>query len=245
MKDNFSHQADEYARFRPTYPTEWYDFLYDHLSRYEHAWDCATGNGQIAEVLAKRFSEVWATDISLAQLQQAPAHPNITYRQQAAETADFSPEYFDLITVGQAIHWLDHERFYRVVDHCLRSSGLLALIGYQLFRIDPAVNTVIDTFYHEVIGPYWDAERRHIDRAYTDIPFPYPLLPTPAFSLSYQWNFQQVIGYLGTWSAVQHFRREKGQDPVALIREELQQAWGREETKRASFPLLVRVGQKT
>ena len=35
----------------------------------ENAWDCGTGNGQVAKILAGFFNEVQATDISQNQLE--------------------------------------------------------------------------------------------------------------------------------------------------------------------------------
>ena len=58
MKDNFSTQSSQYAKFRPTYPQALYDFLMSHVADTKLAWDCATGNGQVATALAKQFIHV-------------------------------------------------------------------------------------------------------------------------------------------------------------------------------------------
>jgi hypothetical protein len=255
MKDNFSTQSEAYAKFRPVYPRELYEVLYRHVNRFERAWDCGTGNGQVAQELARRFKEVQATDISQEQLDKAAKADNITYRVQAAETADFPSDHFDLITVGQAIHWFDHRRWYEKVQDCLRPDGLLAEFGYPLFRMDEAINPLIDRFYYDIVGPYWDAERRHLDDAYARIPFPLEVIPAPRLSMEYEWTLQQTLGYFTSWSAVQHYKRELGSDPVDLIREELERAWLDDKrrhsqrltdnapTKTASFQILLRMGR--
>ena len=71
MKDFFSSQSKVYAAFRPTYPKELYQFIFRHLTEKKVAWDCATGNGQVAQYLASYFNEVYATDISQQQLDHA------------------------------------------------------------------------------------------------------------------------------------------------------------------------------
>ena len=96
----FSKQADLYARYRPEYPQELYNFIFKHLSAQHHAWDCATGSGQVANVLSKYFDEVIATDISEKQLSHAPQKPNISYRIAPAEDSGLPSDYFDLITVA-------------------------------------------------------------------------------------------------------------------------------------------------
>jgi len=52
MKDNFSTQSNEHARFRPGYPAALFTYLFNHCHHFDKAWDCATGNGQIALQLA-------------------------------------------------------------------------------------------------------------------------------------------------------------------------------------------------
>src|SRR5690349_10648465 len=109
--DRFSAQADLYARYRIDYPPELYAFLLATVPRRQRAWDCATGNGQVAAVLAQYFKHVDATDISQAQLDQAAARPNITYQLAPAEHTPFPDNSFALITVAQALHWFDQEAF--------------------------------------------------------------------------------------------------------------------------------------
>ena len=85
MKDNFSIQSAAYARFRPGYPETLLEHICAQCSGFEAAWDCATGNGQIAAVLADHFRQVGATDLSENQLKNAIPKPNIYYRVAAAE----------------------------------------------------------------------------------------------------------------------------------------------------------------
>src|ERR1044071_4024914 len=111
VKDNFSNQAQQYAAFRPRYPASLFDFLYSKVKLFNCAWDCGTGNGQVAEKLADRFAKVYATDISAKQLQQAAQKNNIVYSLERAEKTGFADDSFDLITIAQAIHWFDLDLF--------------------------------------------------------------------------------------------------------------------------------------
>ncbi|HEX6828084.1 MAG TPA: SAM-dependent methyltransferase, partial [Burkholderiales bacterium] len=80
FKDHFSAQAADYARYRPHYPAELFRWLAEAAAGRALAWDCATGNGQVASGLALHFSAVLATDASAEQLCQAPALPGVSYR---------------------------------------------------------------------------------------------------------------------------------------------------------------------
>jgi len=243
MKDNFSSRADKYAQFRPTYP----EALFDHLFRLSPskgaAWDCGTGNGQIAQRLAAVFHTVRATDISRQQLDNAVRLPNIHYSVQPAEKTSFPDHSFDLVTVGQAIHWFDLDAFYAEASRTLKPGGILAVIGYNLPQFNAAIDTVIADFYRKVVGPYWDKERRYIDENYKTIPFPYADLPVPAFTIEVQWPFDHLIGYIGTWSAVKHYQKEKGEDPVRLVEPRLKTAWGEAGSLPGHFPILLRLAR--
>jgi SAM-dependent methyltransferase len=243
MKDNFSLQAAEYAQFRPGYPPPLFDLLFGLCRNFDCAWDCATGNGQIAAVLADRFRQVQATDISANQLANAVQRPNIRYQIGAAEAPLFSEKTFDLITVGQAVHWFDFEKFYAQVQRVLKPDGVLALVGYGLVAIDPPVDTVIGHLYRGVLGAHWDPERRHIDTALTSIPFPFREIPLPAMDIAYAWTLDHLLGYLATWSAVQHFEKNKGCAALdaAFVRS-LKNAWEDNPEKVVRFPIFGRVG---
>ncbi len=52
MKDLFSGHAANYVQYRPTYPPELFSWLINQVNDTTAAWDCGTGNGQVAAVLA-------------------------------------------------------------------------------------------------------------------------------------------------------------------------------------------------
>ena len=245
MKDNFSAQSDQYAKYRPTYPGDFFDYLNSLVSRKQAAWDCGTGNGQVAYELAKTFDEVFATDISRSQMDHALQAENISYSVQPAEATDFAAGKFDLIVVAQAIHWFDFDQFYAEVNRTAKDNALLCVVGYGRIKISAQIDAVITDFYIHVIGPYWDAERRYIDEDYATIPFPFDEMQTPDFVNRHQWTLDHLIGYLNTWSAVKHFIRQNNYNPVDKLRTDIEQLWGGELVKEVCFPLLLRIGRVT
>lgn len=243
MKDNFSTQSAEYARFRPGYPAELIDLLLSHTPARSCAWDCATGNGQIALQLAPHFQRIEATDISENQLRNALQHPRVHYSLQAAEIPDFPDHCFDLVVVGQAAHWFDFERFYAQLRRVARPGATLALVGYNLLRIDPTVDALIDRLYTETLGKYWDAERRHVDHNYTTLTFPFNELPWPEMAMHYRWTRDHLLGYLGTWSAMQHFTKANNRSPLSdAFMTELNAVWPDGVEKSVRFPIFGRLG---
>lgn len=243
MKDNFSEHAGDYARYRPGYPADLLDFILSQVATWENAWDCATGNGQVAKMLAPHFDHVYGTDISQEQLANAHKEKNIIYSKQGAEKTDFSADFFDLTVVAQAVHWFDFDAFYEEVNRVSKPNSLIALIGYDLISTTPPIDEIIFQLYKEVLGGYWDIERRHLDAGYTTIPFPFQELTTPQFNYVVEWTFEQLYGYLNTWSAVKHYQKANNTNPVESIVPELKKVWGDKETLKITFPILCRLGR--
>lgn len=241
MKDNFSRQSALYAKFRPVYPKSLYDFIYTNLKGSERAWDCGTGNGQVAAVLAKHFKRVVATDISEQQLSKAPAIENISYEKCREELPDYPENFFDLITVAQAIHWFDFEKFYNEVNRVGKQNGLLAVWGYELLRVNAEADTRISNFYENKIGAYWDPERKLIDEKYATIPFPFEEIEAPAFDIQAKWTLNEFEGYLNTWSSVQKYIISNQENPVSKLIEELKPVWHGE--LGVKFPVFLRLGR--
>ena len=242
MKDNFSTQSDNYAKFRPGYPSEFFDYLYGLLPVKETAWDCATGNGQVASQLCKKFRQVYATDISQSQLDNAVQASNIFYSVQPAEKTSFSDREFDLVVVAQAIHWFDFEKFYDEVRRTAKRDALICVLGYGGMVIDVEIKKLVKDFYENVVGPYWDPERKYIDANYETIPFPFKEVGTPAFETVLEWSPDHLLGYLGTWSAVKHFIKKNGSNPLDKFSTGLAKVW-KSGPKTVRFPLLVKIGR--
>ena len=169
---------------------------------------------------------------------------NIIYSCTPAERTDFEDNTFNLITVGQAIHWFNFDLFYKEVNRTLiKEGGVIAVIGYGLNTINKEVDAITQWFYTEIIGQYWDKERRYIDEQYKSIPFPFKEITAPTFKSEFHWTLSQYLGYLSTWSAVQHYIRARGEDPVKLIAKKLSLIWKENELKKIGFPILLRVGK--
>ncbi len=243
FKDHFSRDAAAYVEYRPRYPGALFAWLATQAPSRQLAWDAGTGNGQAAVALAEYFSRVVATDPSDKQLAEAPARPKVEYRQ-AAEEAGLPEGSVDLVTVAQALHWFNRDRFWAEARRVLRPRGVIAIWCYQLQRVSPGVDRLIHRFYHDTIGPWWPPDRKLVEEGYRTIEFPFAEIAPPEFSMTAEWTLEQQLGYIGTWSAVSRMREATGQDPVAELRAELEQAWGGGR-RLVSWPLSLRVGLRT
>lgn len=244
FKDHFSRQAADYAKFRPRYPGAVFDYLGSITPSRQLAWDCATGNGQAAVELANVFTCVIATDASESQIANAEARRGVEYRVAPAEESNLASQSFDLVFVAQALHWLNHDRFYPEVRRVLKQNGVFAASAYNHLELEPPIEEIIKRYYYDIVGPYWPPERALIER-FSEIPFPFPVQKAPAFEIVAQWNLEHLIGYLWSWSSTQRFVAATNRNPIDQIANELAQAWGDpNNTKRVVWPLILRVGMK-
>lgn len=242
-KDYFSGHSKLYAAFRPVYPDSLCQFILKHVNTKETAWDCATGNGQVAGELAKHFKHVYATDISAKQLEHAIRLDNISYSVGPAERTGFHDNQFDLVTVAQALHWFNVEAFYNEVVRVSKKNALLAVWGYELCKVNPSIDELFTDFYHNTVGSYWDTARKLVENEYRDIPFPFPIIGTPKFVIEVNWSLENFLGYLTTWSATQKYIREKGHNPVEDLTGKLKRLWHPDVTKKVVFPIFMKLGR--
>ncbi len=244
FKDHFSHDAGAYSRYRPRYPDDLFSYLASLCSRHERAWDCGCGSGQAALGLAPLFRAVDATDPSAEQLAKAPSHPKIAYTRAPAEASGLPAAAFDLIVAAQAAHWFEFDAFYTELRRVAKPGGVLALIGYRRMRAGADIDPITEDFHRETLGPYWPPERAHVDAAYRTIPFPFDDIDAPGFALRASWSLEQVLGYLGTWSAVKQYRHDTRTDPLGPVAKALREAWGDpEEVRSVTWPIHLRLGR--
>jgi SAM-dependent methyltransferase len=242
--DLFSRQASAYASARPTYPDALYQFVAAQAPSREVALDCGTGSGQAARDLARYFGRVIAIDASAEQIAEALPVSNVEYRVAPAEATGLAPHSVDLLTVAQALHWFDHDRFYAEVRRVTVPGGVVAAWCYGACHVGADLEAALLEFQEGTVGPFWHAGRRWVDEGYRTIPFPFVEIPAPSFELRLRWSLSQLGEYFGSWSAVAGYRRELGQDPVAPLMERIAAQWGpADHTREITWPLGLRIGR--
>jgi ubiquinone/menaquinone biosynthesis C-methylase UbiE len=246
FKDHFSRLAAQYSTFRPTYPQAMFDYLAAQCPVQRAAWDCACGGGQATLALADRFESVTGTDASAEQIANATPHPRVRYRVASADDSGLESASIDLVTVAQALHWLDLDPFYAEVRRVLRDAGVVAVWAYGIVQVEGAgIDQVLYVFYRQTLGPYWPPERRLVEQGYRAMEFPFAELVPPRFAMEVRWELSRFLGYLRTWSATARYVDAVGADPVLAVEKEMAPLWGDPRSPRKiSWPLALRVGRK-
>jgi SAM-dependent methyltransferase len=245
FKDHFSNRASEYATFRPHYPKSLFSYLATLCTHRDLALDCGTGNGQAALEMAEHFSRVIATDPSSAQIEKATQRQNIEYRVARAENSGLPARSVDLVTAAQALHWFDPRAFFTEATRVLKPDGAIAVFGYGDPVLDtPPLQDILHQFNRGKLEPYWSGERQTLLDGYRTVEFPFVEVTSPEFELRATWTFDQLLGYLRTWSSTATYIEQHGVDPVATLQPALAAEWGHaDRTRIIRWPIYLRAGK--
>lgn len=245
FEDNFSAQSSQYAQFRPQYPDTIYAYLASIAPGHSLVWDCGTGNGQAAVGLAQHFEKVYATDASAEQIAHAYPHVKVEYHVANAEQAGLDTSSVDLVTVAQAVHWFDFDKFYAEVKRVLKPNGILAIWTYHLPEISPQTDKALFRYFSEVLAGFWPERIHYVDERYDTLPFPFEEIDPPSFLMETEWDVGQLTGFLDSWSGTQRYFKQNGQHPLKEIWDELSSDWKDDKEKRLiRWPLYFRIGRK-
>jgi SAM-dependent methyltransferase len=137
VRDTFSGYTrivEQYHRYRPRYPRELVPWLAATcgLSPAHAVADIGAGTGQLAERFLEHGNRVLAVEpnaemrlVAERSLQAYPAFTTVAGTAEATRLADGS---VDLIVVGNAFHWFDHERARQEFARILVPGGWVVLV---------------------------------------------------------------------------------------------------------------------
>ena len=195
-------------------------------------------------MLTPHFDLVVGSDPSRTQLAAADRASGARYFAGSSEASALAAHRVDLVTVAQALHWFDRERFYREVSRVIAPGGAFAAWSYGLLRSIPGVDNVIARFYEETVGPWWPPERALVEKGYQNIPIPIAEIAGPPFSIAARLTKDELLGYIRTWSAVGRFIADQGHDPIPELAAALGPVWGEPSAARQiTWPLTIRAGR--
>ena len=244
FKDHFSVTASGYAAHRPVYPRGVAEALAARSPGRALVWDAGCGSGQLSVVLGEVFDQVAATDASAAQIAEAVPHPRVRYAVAPAEVSGLADGSVDCAVAAQAAHWFDLDAYYREVRRVARPGGLLALVTYAVMEVDLQIEKLVEQFYWHTLEGHWAPERKLVEEGYRSLPFPFEPVKAPGLALEHRWNADQMLGYVGTWSAVQSLKKAGRGNELERFGQELRAAWGDPSRERLiRWPLSLRLGR--
>ncbi len=82
-----------------------------------------------------------------------------------------------------------------------------------------------------------------METGYRTLRFPFEEIAIDAPAMVAEWSLPQLLGYIGTWSAVARYRQVTGRDPMTELAGRLVPLWADPSApRRVEWPLSVRAG---
>ncbi len=127
-EEKFSGKADNYDKYRPSYPLSLIDWLYEKTGA-KAVVDIGAGTGKFTVPLSEKDWKITAVEPNSDMLGKLKTNaPFAKIIQASAENTMLPDHDTDLITVAQAFHWLDENRFRQECRRILTPAGKLAVI---------------------------------------------------------------------------------------------------------------------
>jgi SAM-dependent methyltransferase len=135
----FDDRADDYARYRPSYPAAAIDGILEGLAPPERliAADVGAGTGISARLLGDRGVRVLAVEPGVAMRGAAALHPKVTWIGGTAEATGLGSGAVGLVLTAQAFHWFRPPQALAEFARILEPSGRLAIMWNRRSTTDP------------------------------------------------------------------------------------------------------------
>ncbi|MBW5448594.1 methyltransferase domain-containing protein [Cohnella sp. CFH 77786] len=133
-KERFSSRVDAYVKYRPGYPKEAIDYLYETEGFRAGAEiaDIGAGTGIFTKLLLERGSKVAAVEPNREMREAAAAElgndPNFRALPGSAEATGLPGASVDFVVSAQAFHWFDRDAARTEFRRILKPGGKAALI---------------------------------------------------------------------------------------------------------------------
>lgn len=130
----FSDRVENYAKYRPSYPSEVLDLLQAEcgLKAGSSVADVGSGTGISARLLLDRGFKVFGVEPNDAMREYAEqdlaSNPHFESVAGQAESTGLEARSIDLVLAAQAFHWFDRERFRAECLRILKPGGWTTLI---------------------------------------------------------------------------------------------------------------------
>jgi SAM-dependent methyltransferase len=137
----FSDRADNYAKYRPSYPPQAISCILGALAPTKPQAltiaDIGAGTGIFSRLLADRGPRVLAIEPNEAMRLAAAPNPSVEFREGSAEHTGLKDTSVDLITCAQAFHWFKHAAALPEFRRILKPTGKVSILWNDRDHSDP------------------------------------------------------------------------------------------------------------
>ena len=130
----FSSRAENYSKFRPSYPKKIISFLESENALHKDSIiaDIGSGTGILSELFLKNGNLVFGVEPNIDMRNAAELnlnrYQNFHSIDGSAERTNMEDNSINIITVGQAFHWFDHVKARKEFKKILKPEGYVVII---------------------------------------------------------------------------------------------------------------------
>jgi SAM-dependent methyltransferase len=152
----FSKRAEDYARYRPSYPPDAIAAILDGFTKPRVA-DLGAGTGISSVLLANAGARVYAIEPNAAMRAAIPLRPDIELIDGTAESTHLPDRSVDVVTAFQAYHWFEPDLVLAEAKRIGRRRERFAAVWNERDETDPFMRA-----YGDIIRRYMadDTESR-------------------------------------------------------------------------------------
>lgn len=206
FQPRFGHAAEEFQRYRPDYPPELFEHILSWIPKdsRNRAMDLGAGTGKSARWLVANFHEVIAVEPDAGMAAKlAEEVPEARVRNCTAEECRQAESSVDIVTIGNALHWMDSARVFENAQRWLHADGILAVYDRPLPKCTPEIDAII---LAELRGPW----KPHRDpRLKKDTKWEDAVRAAPGFQVVEDTRFSYIVNmlpkkYAGFWRSTSY-----------------------------------------
>jgi len=201
-KERFSNRVDSYLKYRPSYPKEAVDYLYDFvgLRPSSKIADIGSGTGIFSKLLLERGSDVIAVEpnqaMRAAAEQMLEGHPNFVTMSGSAESTGLPDQSVEFIVCAQAFHWFDRSAAQAEFRRILKPGGKVILIWNSRLTHGTSFREEYDQLLRTYGTDYEKVNHKNISETVLLSFFKEDTMHKAQFRMSQEFDFEGLKGRL-------------------------------------------------
>ncbi|UPK41451.1 class I SAM-dependent methyltransferase [Paenibacillus pabuli] len=201
-RERFTSRVDSYLKYRPSYPKEAMDYLYDvvGLRANSKIADIGSGTGIISKLLLERGSVVIAVEPNQAMREAAEqmleSNPKFQSIAGSAESTGLPDQSVEFIVCAQAFHWFDRSVAQIEFRRILQPGGRVILIWNSRLTNGTPFREEYNQLLHTYGTDYEKVNHKNISRTTLLSFFKEDSMHEMRFRMSQQFDFEGLKGRL-------------------------------------------------